>query len=209
MHREANHRLAFHSNCSAASGDSVCVVADDTDVYILLLFISNQANGTIYFRQGTSSSKQGITYHNFTAFANELGNNVCNVLLTFHAPTGSGFTRTFYRKSKIQSFKKLMKTPSKNDLLRSLQTKNAIVSEVVDFVIHIIYNLPNHERLPGDSRYAMLFVKRGNKKVFASFKTLIPDVDSLTMKIKRANLVPHSWKKCLNSEYEGLHPLLY
>ena len=54
MHREADHRLAFHAKCSADSGDSVCVVADDTDVYILLLFISNQANGTIYFRQGTS-----------------------------------------------------------------------------------------------------------------------------------------------------------
>ena len=56
----------------------------------------------------------------------------------------------------------------------------------------------------GDSRYAMLFVKRGNKKVFASTKTFIPDVDSLTMKIKRANLVAHSWINCLNSEYEGL-----
>ena len=50
MHREADHRLAFHAKCSADSGDSVCIVADDTHVYILLLFISNQANGTIYFR---------------------------------------------------------------------------------------------------------------------------------------------------------------
>ena len=80
MHREADHRLAFHAKCSADSGDSVCVVADDTDVYILLLFISNPANGTIHFRQGTSSSKQGITYQNVTALANELGNDICNVL---------------------------------------------------------------------------------------------------------------------------------
>ena len=55
----------------------------------------------------------------------------------------------------------------------------------------------------------MLFVKRGNKKVFPSTKTLILDVDSLNMKIKRANLVEHSWINCLNSEYEGLDPLLY
>ena len=102
-----------------------------------------------------------------------------------------------------------MITPSKADLLRSLQTENAIVSEVIDFVIHIIYNLLNHERTPADSRYAMLFVKRGNKKVFASTKTLIPDVDSLTMKIKRANLVAHSWINCLNLEYEVLEPMLY
>ena len=186
MHREADQRFhAGDSKCSADSGDSVCVVADDTDVYILLLFISNQANGTIYFRQGTSSSKQGITYNNVTALANELGNDICNVLPAFHALTGPDFTRTFYRRSKIQSFKKLMKTPSKADLLRSLQTENAIVSEVIDFVIHIIYNRQNHERTPGDSRYAMLFVKRRNKKVFASTKTVILDMDSLTMKIKK------------------------
>ena len=157
----------------------------------------------MYFRQGTSSSKQGITY-NVPALANELGNDICNVLPAFHAPTGSDFTRTFYRRSKIHSFKKLMKTPSKAELLRSLQTENAIIYEVIDSVIHIIYNRPNHERTPGDSRYTMLFVKRVNKKVFASAKTLIPDVDSLTMKIKRANLVAHSWINCLNSEYEGL-----
>ena len=42
-----------------------------------------------------------------------------------------------------------MKTPSKADLLHSLQTENAIVSEVIDFVIHIIYNRPIHERTPG------------------------------------------------------------
>ena len=92
-------------------------VTDDNDVYILLLFISNQANGTIYFQQSTSSSKQEITYHNVTTLANELGNDICNVLPAFHALTGSDFTRTFYRRSKIPSFKKLMITPSKADLL--------------------------------------------------------------------------------------------
>ena len=140
MHSEADHILAFHAKCSADSGDSVFVVADDTDVYMLLLFISSQANGTIYFRQGTSSSKQGITYDNVTALVNESQNDICNVLPAFRALTGSDFTRTFYRRSKIQSLKKLMKTPSKADLLRSLQTENATVSEVIDFVIHIIYS---------------------------------------------------------------------
>ena len=79
MHREVDHRLAFHAKCSADSGDSECVVADDTGVYILLLFMSNQANGTIYFREGKSSN------HNVTALANELGNDICNVLPAFHA----------------------------------------------------------------------------------------------------------------------------
>ena len=117
----------------------------------------------------------------------------------------------FIEDSKFSHLKSLWKhkKKKKNDLLRSLQTENAIVSKVIDFVIHIIYNRPNCERTPGHSRYALLFIKRGNKKVFASSKTLIPDVDSLTMKIKRANLVVHSWINCLNLDYEGLDPLLY
>ena len=38
-------------------GKSVCVVADDTDVFILLLHVSINCNETPYFRQGTTSSK--------------------------------------------------------------------------------------------------------------------------------------------------------
>ena len=76
----------------------------------------------LYFRQGTSSSKAGITYHNVSAAASEFGELICKILPSFHALTGSDFSKTFYRRSKMQSFKKMLPQPSAINLLSSLAT---------------------------------------------------------------------------------------
>ena len=77
----------------------------------------------LYFRQGTSSSKAGIIYHNVSAAASEFGESLCKILSSFHALTGSDFTKTFYRRSKIQSFKKMLTQPLAINLLSSLVTE--------------------------------------------------------------------------------------
>ena len=46
------------------TGKSVCVTADDNHVFILLLHVSIICNETLYVRQGTTSSRDGITYDN-------------------------------------------------------------------------------------------------------------------------------------------------
>ena len=43
------------------------VIADNTDIYTLLLHISNSCGVILYFRQVTESLKRSITYHNLTA----------------------------------------------------------------------------------------------------------------------------------------------
>ena len=63
---------------------SVCVVANDTDVFILLLHVSINCNETLYLRQGTTSSTDGITYHNVTSLSNQLGEKICAILPVFH-----------------------------------------------------------------------------------------------------------------------------
>ena len=63
-----------------------------------------------------------------------------------------------------------------------------VVMEKVTYFV--IYNRTKREKSPGDSRYAMLYVRKDeNKKTFASKKSLPPDQKSLTMKILRAHLV--------------------
>ena len=84
-HREADHRLALHAKFASCPSGSVCVVADDTDVYILLLHIASRCTSTLYFRQGIQ--KNGITYHNVTSMATKLGEEVCDILPCFHALT--------------------------------------------------------------------------------------------------------------------------
>ena len=45
--READPRIALHT--VFASSSAVCVVADDMDVYILLLYVSQYWSGKVYF----------------------------------------------------------------------------------------------------------------------------------------------------------------
>ena len=53
----------------------MCVVADDTNVYILLLFVGNQFMSQVYFRQGIC----GITYHEIITLAEYLDDSVCSI----------------------------------------------------------------------------------------------------------------------------------
>ena len=62
----------------------ICIVADDTDVYILLLFVAVSCESHVYFRQGTKTSQEGIKYHNVKAVAYHLGNDACRSLHAFH-----------------------------------------------------------------------------------------------------------------------------
>ena len=90
-------KLASHSvYVTNSTSKPVCVVAEDTDVFVLLLYISNLTEVNMYFRQGTKSSKSGITYHNVTSLAGKLGRDICNCLPAFHALTGSDYTNPFY-----------------------------------------------------------------------------------------------------------------
>ena len=164
-HREADPKLAFHA-VYAASIHAAFVVADDTDVFILLLFVAAQTNQKLYFRQGTASSKGGITYHDVTTLAEHLGEDVCKVLPTFHVVTGSDFTQPFFGRSKFRCLKKMKDNPQTMSLLSSLESSEIIMNDVTDFILHVIYNRPKKEKTPGDSRYAMLFTGKGKKRKF-------------------------------------------
>ena len=77
--------------------------------------------------------------------------------------------------------------PELTTLIQSLKTPNPNFLEVTDFVLHVIYNWPSNEKIPGDSHYAMLFLKKGKNKIFNNTKSLPPDQHSLNMKILHAS----------------------
>ena len=91
-------------------------------IYILLIRIACYCRPILYFRQCTSLSKAVITYHNVSAAASEFRESICKIHPSFHALTGSDFIKTFYRRSKIQSFKKMLSQPSVINLLSYLAT---------------------------------------------------------------------------------------
>ena len=77
------------------------------------------------------------------------------------------------------------------NLLFSLATVRVDLAQIIDFFLHIVYNRLKREKTPGEGRYAMLFVKKGKKKVFVQTKQLPPDKRSLRMKILRANYISY------------------
>lgn len=210
-HREADPRIISHA-MFASSKYPTCVVADDTDVFILLLFVASKCERGLYFRQGTASSRTGITYHNIRALAGHLGENICSVLPAFHALTGSDYTQPFFGRSKFKCFQKMQKNPETSEKLKTLNNLDADQYEITDFILHVIYNRPITERTPGDSRYAMLFGKgkrKHAKRKFTTSRSLPPDEQSLKFHIHRANFVTNGMVNCLNGLYKQPDPLVY
>ena len=72
-HKEAEHRIIHHTHFTSHQHDSVCIVADDSDILVLLLYISRRCCSQIYFREGTHSSKKQILYRNVICYLNIWG----------------------------------------------------------------------------------------------------------------------------------------
>ena len=117
------YRLACHSVYAAKRiGKSDCVVADDTDVFILLLHVSISCNKTLHFYQDTISSRDGITCHNVISWSSQLGEKTCAIPQAFDSLTGSDFTKPFFERSEINSFKILLSKPECMDLMSPMST---------------------------------------------------------------------------------------
>ena len=55
--KEDDHRIIHHKHFASNQHNSVCIVADDSSILVLLLYISRSRYCQIYFREGTHSSK--------------------------------------------------------------------------------------------------------------------------------------------------------
>ena len=98
--KETYQRIASHakyaSNNDNNENSSITIAADNTDIYMLLLLrIACYCHYILYFCQGTSSNKAGITYH-VSAAVSEFGESISKMFPSFQALTGSDFTETFY-----------------------------------------------------------------------------------------------------------------
>ena len=175
-------------------------------VFILLLHVSINCNETLYFRQGTKSSRDGITYHNVTSLSSQLGEKICAILPAFHSLIASDFTKPFFGRSKIESFRKLLSKPESMDLMSPMSTDHVDIEKTNGFCV--TRNLQSSETRKITWRFAVrCCVLEKAKKKFTPTKSVPPDQKSLTMKIIRAHLVSHSWANCLDCNYQSLDPL--
>ena len=101
------------------------VVADDSNIFILLLWAASSFKSDVFFRQRKSSDKEGILYTEIYPLAEQLGEDVCKVLHAFHALTGSDYTSSFFGKTKYTCFKRMIAHPESCSFLKSLNHPNA------------------------------------------------------------------------------------
>ena len=143
--------MACHSVYAAKLTEKLaCVVANDTDVFILLLHVSINCNETLYFRQRTTSSRDVTTYDNVTSLSSQLGEKICAILPVFHWLTSSDFKKPFFGRSKINTALKKWYSNQSMDLMSSMNTDHDDIEKVTYFVLHVIYNCPKQETSPGD-----------------------------------------------------------
>ena len=151
--QEADQKLQMHAvSPSQLHKRPICVIADDTDVFILLLFVAQHFENAVFFRQGKSSDTDGITYHNTNSVSDYIGAEMCEILPCFHALTGSDYTNPFFGRTKIQSFKRMVTAPSLVSLLSSMKTENLDIPVVIKFILQIIYNRLKTEKTPSETR---------------------------------------------------------
>ena len=128
---------------------------DDTEIYILLCSIAYYCQSVLHFRQGTSSTKTGITYHSVSALASELGEVICEVLPSLMLSLGLIPQVLFIVAQKYKASKKMLSQPLTTKLISSISSKRAIIAQVTDLFLHVVYNRPKIESHPGkvDTQY--------------------------------------------------------
>ena len=166
--------------------DTICIVADDTDIYLSLIHISHEIKSSVFFGQGNVNDKDGITFHDVKSIADTLRPEICQILLCFDALTGSDYTFPFCFRSKIQIFKKMMITSNSHLLLQPMLTETPVIADVVEFILKIVYNRPKKEKTLGESRYIMMTSKmkrKDGKITYPSSKNLATGEASMKMKV--------------------------
>ena len=101
QHKEADHKIISQTVFESEKGNKTLVVADDSDIFILSLWAASSFKSDLFFRQGKSSNKEEILYTEIYPLAEQLGEDVCEVLPACHVLTGSNYTSFFLEKQSM------------------------------------------------------------------------------------------------------------
>ena len=69
QHKEADHEIVSQTVFESEKGYKTLVMADDSDIFILLLWAASSFKSDVFFRQGKSSDKKRILYTEIYPFA--------------------------------------------------------------------------------------------------------------------------------------------
>ena len=138
-----------------ATTSSVALVADDTDILVLLLHKADMNLHPLYL-----ASKKTKRIWNIVEAKEKIGPNICNALLSIHSISGCDTTSRIHSVSKSLIFKKCLKD---NELLeKMIRFSNAgSKDDVVKIGLNILLKLftAKHEKSLNEFRAKIIFEK--------------------------------------------------
>ena len=203
-HEEADVIICQQVVCAASQdAQSITVVCDDTDVFILLLNIyQDQALHCHVWMEGVSSGRTVIDI----AATVKTYNDIIPYLLAAHALTGCDTVATLNGIGKVTMLKMLQKGMKIERLGNRSANFQDVLSEATKFVASC-YGKSSQDQM-SEVRYEVWLHRMSNKssKQAVKLKSLPPTTVCFAENVKRAHLQSCIWKSALNADPPELDP---
>lgn len=203
-HEEADTRIVFHLHyvmrISPSSITNVCVRANDTDIFVNLLYYAlHQQEGQYVWMDVGLNSTNNRRYISIQDICKSVDSDFVEALPALHSFTGSDYTAAFYRKGKIRPYNIMEKTPKYAQALALLGHDEEIRETVTTTIEEFVCELYGERKSASvnETRYAIfqnLYApKKKNEpleKIRGAHASIMPPCKTvLANKIKRANYV--------------------
>ena len=164
---------------SAATKNTV-LVADDTDLVILLCYYADPDGFDLFMQFSTRGTRKKNRIWDIKVTQSELVANICNNILFIHAILGCDTTSRLYGLGKGLSLKRFTSSALFRDKAEQLCKKDAAVDDVIDAgeaALVCLYSGKEGDNLDG-LRYAKFCDKVATNKVHIRPQTLPPIICS-------------------------------
>jgi len=194
---EADTRLLLHALHAAESGKykAIVITAEDTDVLILCLGVSNNIHCPMYQKCGT---KNRLRFIDITKLRRLLGDRVSDALIGMHSFTGCDTVSSFAGRGKMTILKQMKSNETYqeafSELGRSWEVSTDLFQQLKEITCHM-YLPSTNTREVNQLRYQLFCARRGE----VESSQLPPCEDCLFMHVLRANYQAAIWRKCLQS----------
>ena len=159
--------LSFSTIVQSAAAKSTVLVADDTDLVILLCYYADPDGFALFMQCSTRGTTKENRIWDIKVTQSELGADICNNILFIHTILGWDTTSRLYGLGKGLSLKRFTSSASFRDKAEQFCKKDATVDDVIDAgeaALVCLYSGKEGENLDG-LRYAKFCDKEATNKV--------------------------------------------
>ncbi|KAG0724746.1 hypothetical protein GWK47_039977 [Chionoecetes opilio] len=162
LNSDLKRRINAFEHAATSGFQTVVVVADDTDVFLLLLAFNKDIGASLYLKCGTQARTK---YIEVQKVASVLGEFVCEAIIGMHSFTGCDAVSTFAGRGKVGSLKLLKYDPEVQKLFCELGKEWTVSQSLVDRLETFtcrIYASKTATTKVNELRYCLFASKKGH-----------------------------------------------